>query len=197
MALTTQTGVPGVIEAGNTYIFIEDFTSLYPSTLFTMVFVMQLPGNAPISINATANGTAFQIIMNASGYTSGRYDYAEYVTEIASGERATAKTGVLQVIYDLTQTEPQTDAQIMLASITAAIKSLTQRPLISVSVNNVSYTRSDLATLISMRTRLQAEVIREKNVQDAFRGIETSGRISTRFIPSRTGSPFFDKNIGQ
>ena len=199
MALTTDTGVPGVMEAGNTYNFVESFAEQFPATTFTMVFVYQIPGQtSPFSINATtaSNGIDFNITLNAAGAMPGRYSYSEYVTQISSGQSTTAKTGVFQMIPDLRVTEPQTDAQIMLDNITSAIKTLTLRPMISVSVNNVSYTRNDMATLIAMRTRLQAEVIRDRLAADAFRGVETSGRISTRFRGTPAGTPFLSKDIG-
>lgn len=198
MAVTTNAGAPTVIEAGDYYIFTETFQP-YPANAWNMSFVLQAEGGGtPITTQATAvNTTSFQCNLNTSGFNPGRYSMAEYVTEIASGQRATAKTGVVQVIPDLTQALPMTTAATMLANINSAIQQLTLRPMISVSVNNVSYTRADITMLIRMRTQLQAEVLREQAAADAFRGVETSGRISTRFQPQTVGTPFFSKDIGQ
>lgn len=188
MAVSTVSGSPSVIEQGDTVLFSEKYTS-YPSALWYLDFIIQAQGsgNDPNTFRATndpntTNG--FLVTLNAANtanFVPGRYQFAQYVTEISSGQRTTAKTGVLQVIPDLTQTQSKSSAQTMLDNIEAAIATLTANPFLSVSVNNVSYTRSDLSTLISMRTRLQAEVIRERRTADAFRGIETSGRIGTRF----------------
>jgi hypothetical protein len=180
MAITTTIGVPTVVEAGNNYNFQETFTD-FPASAWSMQFVMQLPGVAANVFNASAvNTNSFQVnLSNLS--VAGRYTFSEYVTETSSSQRTTAKTGVLEVIPNLTQTQALSSAATMLALITTAITNLTTGGFLSVSVNNVSYTRQDVSTLISMRTRLQAEVIRERQAADAFRGIETSGRISTRF----------------
>lgn len=183
MAISTTAGVQSVLEAGNNYNFQETFTD-YPATAWSMQFVMSLDGsNAAANVfNAsTVNTTGFQV--NLSNLTvPGRYAWAEYVTETSSGQRTTAQDGVTQVIPNLTQTQPLSSAATMLANIETAITNLTQGGFLSVSVNNVSYTRFDVTTLIQMRTRLQAEVFRERQAADAFRGIETaSGMIGTRF----------------
>src|SRR6267142_1554852 len=138
MAIPTTSGLPAVIEAGNNYNFQETFTD-FPASAWSMQFVMSLDGSnvAPNVTNATSYGNTFNIAIGVPT-TPGRYLFAEYVTETSSSQRATGKTGVIQVI-------------------------------------------KNLSTLIGMRTRLQAEVIRERQTEDAFRGIETSGRIGTRF----------------
>lgn len=183
MAVTTQVGAPTVIEAGDTYIFTESFSG-YPASLWNAAYLIQIPGSAPFVTNATNSGNGFNFTLNATNtrnWAPGRYQFTEYVTEISSNQRATAKTGVVQVIPDLSQAQTLSGAATMLANINTAITQLTTGGFSSVSVNNVSYTRFDVATLISIRTRLQADVIREQNAAEAFRGIDTSGRISTRF----------------
>lgn len=181
MAISTTAGVQSVLEAGNNYNFQETFTD-YPASLWSMQFVMSLDGSnvAPNVTNATNSGNTFNVSFGTPT-TAGRYLFAEYVTETASGQRTTAKTGVMQVIPNLTQTASLSAAATMLANIETAISQLTTGGFSSVSVNNVSYTRFDVSILIAMRTRLQAEVIRERQAADAFRGVETSGRIGTRF----------------
>ena len=199
MALDILTGVPSVIEANNNYNFQETFTQ-YPSARFYLTFVMQIPGSSPVSVSAT-NGTSnsFNVALTGTNTNQapGEYVFAEYVTEYATGQRATAKTGVVQIIPDLTQPQTLSTAAQLLAKIETAISNLTAGGMQSVSVNNVSYTRYDVSTLIAMRTRLQAEVKRENDAAQAFRGIETSGRIGTRFKPSPSGAPFFSKDIGE
>ncbi len=185
MAVTTGAGVPAVIEAGGTYIFTEGPFSNFPVGTWTCDLVIQIPGGDPVSKSSATSGDAFLFTLNTTDtadFAVGRNTFALYVTETSSGQRTKAKTGVLQVIPDLTQKADKSDAQTMLEGITAAIKKLTSNQFTSVSVAGVSYTRADVASMISTRTRLQAEVIRERQAADAFRGIETSGRIGTRFV---------------
>lgn len=185
MAVQTTSGAPELIEQGGTYVFTESFTD-YPNTDWTAQYLLQIPGSAPYTTNAT-NGTGTNNIVftlnaaSTANWTPGRYTFSIYATEMSSSQRATAKTGVLQVIPDLSQTQAKTTAQTMLDNINTAITSLTTGGFQSVSVNNVSYTRYDVTTLIGMRTRLQAEVIREQQAAEVFRGINHTGIIGTRF----------------
>jgi hypothetical protein len=185
MAVQTGTGAPELIEQGGAYVFSEDFSD-FPNTAWSAQYLLQIPGSAPYTTNAT-NGTGatnfiFTLTKAATAnWTPGRYMFSEYVTELATGQRATAKTGVLNVIPDLSQTQTASSASTMLAQIESAISALTTGGFQSVSVNNVSYTRYDVTTLIALRTRLQAEVIREREAQEVLRGIDHTGLIGTRF----------------
>lgn len=183
MAVTTQAGIPTVLEAGGTVLFTENFTD-YPSSRWTGKLYVNILGGTPQSVTAANNGTnGYLFTVNAnSNWPAGRYTYAIYATEMATNQRATAKTGVLQVIPDLTKEPTASTAATLLANIETAINSfLVNKAMQTVSVGGVSYSRADMSTLISMRTRLKAEVIAEGRAADAFRGLETSGRIGTRF----------------
>lgn len=183
MPVTTTSGAPNVIEQGNTYVFTEKFTD-FPNTGWTAQYLLAIPGATPYSTNATNSNSDFKFTLNANWTPNtppGHYTYSIYVTEMASSQRATAKTGVVQVIPDMSQTQPLSDAATMLSNINSAITSLTTGGFQTVTVNNVSYSRYDVTTLIAMRTRLQAEVIREQEAADAFRGVSDSGMIGTRF----------------
>lgn len=185
MAVQTGTCAPELIEQGGTYVFTESFTD-YPNTGWNAQYLLQIPGSAPYTTNAT-NGTGTNNIVftlnatNTTNWAPGRYMFSIYVTEMSSNQRATAKTGVTQVIPDLSQTQTPSTAQTMLDNINTAITSLTTGGFQSVSVNNVSYTRYQVTELIALRTRLQAEVIREQQAAEVLRGIKHDGFIATRF----------------
>ena len=185
MAVQTTTGAPELIEQGGTYVFTEGFSD-FPNASWSAQYLLQIPGSAPYTTNAT-NGTGtnnFVFTLNTAStanWTPGRYTFSIYTTERSSSQRATAKTGVMNVIPDLSQTQTASTAQQMLDNVNTAITQLTTGGFQSVSVNNVSYTRYDVTTLISMRTRLQAEVIREQQAAEVLRGINHTGIIGTRF----------------
>ena len=186
MAVQTTSGAPEIIEQGGTYLFTEQFSD-FPHADWTSQYLLQIPGSAPYTTNATNDpnsSTGFLYTLNTTdtaNWTPGRYVFSVYTTERSSSQRATAKTGVLQVIPDLSQTQAESTAQTMLDNINSAITALTTGGFQSVSVNNVSYTRYDVTSLIAIRTRLQAEVIREREAAEVFRGIEHDGMIATRF----------------
>lgn len=184
MAVQTTTGAPEIIEQGSTYVFTESFSD-FPNTDWRHQYLLQIPGSSPYTTNAT-NGTGTNNIVftldTTNTWTPGHYTFAIYATEIAAtNQRGTAKTGVLQVIPDLAQTQTPSTAQTMLDNINSAIIALTTGGFQSVSVNNVSYTRYQVTELISLRTRAQADVIREQQAAEVFRGINHTGIIGTRF----------------
>jgi len=185
MAVTLTSGAPELIEQGGTYIFSESFTD-FPNAGWSAQYLLQIPGSAPYTTNATnGTGTAnFIFTLNTTdtaNWTPGRYMFSVYANERSSNQRATAKTGVMNVIPNLAATQTPSTAQTMLDNVNTAITQLTSGGFQSVSVNNVSYTRYDVTTLIAMRTRLQAEVIREQEAQEVLRGINHTGIIGTRF----------------
>ncbi len=186
MAVPTLTGAPELIEQGGTYVFTESFSD-FPAADWSHQYLLQIPGSAPYTTNATNGSGTNNIVFtlnttNTATWTPGRYQFAVYATQrAASAQRATAKTGVLNVIPDLSQTQSPSTAQAMLDSVNTAITQLTTGGFQSVSVNNVSYTRYQVTELISLRTRLQAEVIREREAQEVMRGINHDGIIVTRF----------------
>ncbi len=198
MAVTTLSNLPEVIEGGSTYIWALAFTG-YPVGTWNCDFVLQISGSPPIVLRADTSGINFLFTLSTAATAAipqGQYTYAYYVTEIATGQRTTAQTGILQVIPDLTQTAPQSTAAVMLANVEDAITKLTKNQFSSVSVGGVTYTRAELGSLLASRTRLQAEVIREQNTAKAFRGIDTSGVVATRFGSGGEGQPFPGKPIG-
>ncbi len=198
MAVVTTSGSPELIESGDTYVFTESFTD-YPNTGWNAQYLLQIPGSAPYTTNATNGSGTNNIVFtlnatNTTNWTPGRYQFAIYATEISSNQRATAKTGITQVIPNLAATQTPSTAQTMLDNINTAITSLTTGGFQSVSVNNVSYTRYQVTELIALRTRLQAEVIREQQAAEVLRGINHTGIIGTRFGGfGRSGSPWWCK----
>ncbi len=198
MPVTTLSNLPSVVESGNSYIWTSQFTD-YPVATWVCDFVIQISSSPPIVLRADTSGTNFLFTLSATATAAivpGAYTFSYYCTEVSSGERATAQTGILQFIPDLTQTAPQSTAAVMLANIEDAIQKLTKNQFSSVSVGGVTYTRAELGSLLASRTRLQAEVIREQNTAKAFRGIDTSGVVATRFGSGGEGQPFPGKPIG-
>lgn len=180
MPVPTCSGVPAKIEVGNTVTIIEAYPQ-YPATLWTMKFVLSLDGQ-PKVITATASGTSFSITLPAK-LQPGVYDFAEYVTEIATSQRTTAKTGTIEVEPDLTATVKPTLAAQTLEAIEAAILKLSVGTNQQVNFNGQQVTKKDLLALRQERTYWKAEVLREQNsTHGSRRRFPQSGRVGTRFV---------------
>jgi hypothetical protein len=198
MPVQQQVGVPPIIEQGNAYIFTESFGS-YPATTWTLELVLNSPALAvPPTFQAVVVNKTFQFTLKNADTSAlvppGAYDWAEYATEIASGERATAATGILQVIEDLTKPHVPTYAETMLSNIETAIAALSTGTNQSVNFAGQSFTKKDLAKMHDLFTYWQAAVYRERRAQAVYRGNQLGGMISTRFnVPAGTQSPFPSK----
>jgi hypothetical protein len=166
MAIAAVAGLPDKIEAGNTYNITESF-SLYPTSAWTMQLVLSLNGKSK-SVKTTVSGTSFAFTL-PTDLAPGLYDYAEYVTETASGQRATAKQGVIEVLPNLSTSAGKSTAQTILESLETAIQKLSGGTNTTVSFNGQSFTKKDLKTLQESRTYWKSEVLREQSRANASR----------------------------
>ncbi len=167
MPVPILSGPPDQVEAGNYVAFTDSFTD-FPVTGWTMEFVLRGPDGASQSIAATISSSLFQVAL-PTNLAPGVYEYAEYVTETATSQRTTARTGTLEVLPDLTQAAVLSTAAITLALIEAAIQRLSGSDNISVSFNGQSFTKRDLKNLTDQRTYWKAEVLREQARADGAR----------------------------
>lgn len=184
MPVTTQSGPPKLIEAGNSYIFTESY-SQYPATLWTMKFVLNnTMTGAPTTVIAGASGLNFLVTLTTtitSALTAGLYDWVEYLTEIASSQRTTGNTGSLNVIADISQPIAPSFAQAMVTQLETIIQQLASAAFQTVNFAGQSYTPKDITKLQQDHTYWQATVFRERDLALANRGVDTSGRIQPAF----------------
>lgn len=187
MPVETLTSPPDKVEAGNTVIFTESY-SLYPTSAWTLAFVLILNGKVR-SIAASISGTKFSITL-PTDLKPGVYDYAEYVTETASGQRTTARTGTIEVMPDLTKNVEPTFAAGTLEILETAIGKLSKGTNLTVNFNGQNFTKKDLKALREERTYWKAEVLRERSAADGVRrGHDPrSGRIAIQFAPQQCGA---------
>jgi len=183
MAVETVSGLPAIIESGDTVIFTEDFTD-YPVSAWGVKLYVSLNGTAVTNWTGSGSGSTYTFTLTAAqtaALTAGRYLFAFYATETATSQRELAKTGELDVLPNLAATQTASTAQTLLTNIETAITALSSGENQSVSFNGQSFTKKDLGGLLRQRTQLQAEVIREKRRADALRGIRRSNCIAPIF----------------
>lgn len=183
MAVETVSGLPAIIESGDTVIFTEVFTD-FPAASWGVTLYVSLNGTAITNWAGSGSGSTYTFTLTAAqtaALTAGRYLFSFYALETATSQRALAKTGELNVIPNLAATQTASTAQTMLTNIETAISSLTSGVNQSVSFNGQSFTKKELGGLLRQRTSLQAEVIREKRRADALRGIRKSNNLVPTF----------------
>jgi hypothetical protein len=189
MAIAAVNCLPEKVEAGNTYNVLEAFTD-YPTTGYALLVVIVGPDGKPRTIATTISGTSFAYTLPLD-LIPGLYDFAEYATETATGQRATAHKGTFEVIPNLMLSAVQTNAQTILANIEAIITTLSSLPHTAVTFAGQSYTQKSLPTLRAERTYWKAEVVRERERDDASRRGRRSGggRVQIRFTPDMVRLP--------
>lgn len=187
MPVPTLTCPPSRIESGNTVMFTDGF-SQYPATLWTMEFVLSLDGN-PTTVKATtASGTLFSVTI-PSNLKPGVYDFAEYVTEISSGQRTTARVGTIEVLTNLAVAASKSFAKQMVDGLEVAILKLATGTNLTVNFNGQSFTKKDGPRMREELTFWQAAVLREKANSMRGRQSMNQNRAQIRFVPDSVRVP--------
>lgn len=190
MSLQTLSGIPPVIESGDTVLFTENFGADYPVGTWTAVLWLQKGYGTPASFTATTSGSDFLFTLSAASTASlapGYYDFAFYLT--SGSQRATGKTGTVGVLPNLAVAQTATSAQAMLAALETAITTLSASVNSSVSFNGQSYTKASLGDLLRQRMNLQAEVFREQQQLKAMRGETRDGFVEVSFASQQAVNP--------
>lgn len=191
MSLDTLQGVPASFEAGNTVLIQESFTD-FPATDWTAKLNLVLGQNSPISVDSTASGNDFLFTIawqTSASIPPGDYDYAIYVfTKTTAAQRATAKTGVLTVLPDLTQVLAPSKAQEMVTLLEAVLQTFATTANQSVSFNGQSYSRGNIMEYQRQIVYWQSRVIAEQDKLNAQRGAGNPSVIYTRFTPMDGGN---------
>lgn len=183
MAVETLTGIPDSFESGDTVIFTEAFSD-FPATAWGATLYLTRAGSTTVSSAAASSGNNFLFTLSAAttaAIAAGYWNYAIYVVETATSQRATAKTGRIAVLQNLAVTPTATYAQTMVTTLQTALSSLAASGNNSVSFNGQSYTRANISDYQKQLTYWQARVIKEQNDLAALRGTANTGRVETRF----------------
>lgn len=155
MAVSTQSGVPARITAGDTVVF-TDTVSGHAASAWNLDFVIYRDGINLATIRATASGDDFLVTITetiSSALTPGRASFTRLLTEISSDQREAGLGGAIFIAPDPTASMAPTAAQTQLAAANAAITELKGNA--SVSFNGQSFTKYNLKDLLDARDRLQ------------------------------------------
>lgn len=176
-----HTAPPCSFTAGDTITFTASGSS-YPATLWYMDYVVSRLGQNLFTQRATASGTdySFTVSGTTSNVTPGAANWALVATNISTGAREVACSGVVAVVFNPTADLPATDNQTLLSAINAAILALANNKNHKVDINGQMFERHNINELYKLRDRVQAQVWEE--LRDM--GIQAPGgpkRIQTRF----------------
>jgi hypothetical protein len=183
-AFDTLTVIPSHVTAGEAVAWSESFSD-YPGASYSILykFAGQTPqdGWQSFSITGTESGTDTYTFTTATTYKPGVYQWERQVTRTSDSVMRVDGTGTLTVMANLATTPTTTTAQTMLTALETAITTLSTTVNASVSFNGQSFTKADMSRLLEQRTRLQAEVYRERQTVAALAGNAQSSFVGIRF----------------
>ena len=182
-------GIPSQFEAGDTVIFTENFTD-YDVATYSASLVLNNAAAAPTTVAATVSGTNFLFTISAAvsaTYAPGQYTFAVYCT--ASATRFTAKSGVINILPNLTATATPSFAQAQVTLLKTVLAEFNATTRQSVNFNGQSFSRASINEYQKQLTYYRAEVIRETAAANAARGVTTGNRIAIQFVPSSDNNP--------
>jgi len=182
-------GIPSQFEAGDTVIFTENFADYSPSS-YTGTLVFNNSVAAPTTVTATTSGTNFLFTITAAvsaAYAPGQYTFAIYATSGAT--RYTAKSGVINILPNLTATATPSFAQAQVTLLKTVLAEFNATTRQSVNFNGQSFSRASIKEYQHQLTYYRAEVIRETAAANAARGVTTGNRIAIQFVPANDNNP--------
>lgn len=166
MAVTTKSGVPAIITAGDTVIIDVGPDANYPNTAWTMKFVLSRNGKLLKAWDATSDNDSTGFVITLGGADFARIDpggatWTFLFTETSSGQRETGQSGDTLIAQDPTKSLPDSDAGMALKGCMSAINTIVSDPNSSVNFNGQSYSSQNLPELFRARDRLQIMVDNE------------------------------------
>lgn len=183
----TLTEIPTEITSGTTVVWAETQT-LYPQPDYTIAYkflALETPVDGPetFSVAGSGSGSAWTFtIASSAAPKPGQYAWQQLVTRVSPAAIALIAEGRLTVKPNLSAAPTTSTAETMLAALETAITSLATSVNQSVSFNGQSFTKQDIGRLYEQRTRLQAEVKREKAALAALNGNPPDGSVVSIFV---------------
>lgn len=156
----------------------------FPTSAWSAVFYLSQNGTVTATVPATEVSGEYKFTVSAAttaSLTPGLHDYAIYVTETATSQRATAETGQVTALPNLAATQVATHAQQMVTALEAALLAFAGTDKLKVEFNGQSFERANMAAYRSDLVFWQSRVIREREQFSAFRGQTSPQSISPRF----------------
>jgi len=141
-----QTGIPLSFTSGDSVKFYIEHAD-YPSSEFSLAFVLSRLGKVQTPIAGTQDGAGFLFSFKTSGFLPGQYAWALVATSLADGSRSTVQRSDIWAWPDPMTDTPKSTAQIILENLEGALKTLSGGTNSSVSVNGQSFTKRDIGQL--------------------------------------------------
>ena len=177
MAITAGTSEPSCFTIGDTVSWIRTEAD-YQAPAWNLIFGFS--GPTRFTVASTDAGTDHLITLPTTGWKPGRYSWEAKATD--GTQNIQIATGQISALPNLTIADPDLDAlETALAIAEAAYNSIASGQMQSVSVDGISYTRSNNSSLQNHVLFLRREIQRLIKRNRALLGQATGDNFRLRF----------------
>jgi hypothetical protein len=189
-AASAPEGEPSEIVVGD---FIQwkrsDLVTDYPTDEYTATYVARITGggNTEVQVTGTAyNGSYLFTIDSATSadFVAGYYHWQLEILRNSDSERVVVDRGAFTAIVDLDVggADPRTHAEIMLTKIESLLEGKADSDVSNYSIQGRSLTKFGLDELLQWRDYYNAEVTKQKRLEEIKLGRKTASTVKVRFL---------------
>lgn len=189
-AASAPEGEPSEIVVGD---FIQwkrsDLVTDYPTDEYTATYVARITGggNTEVQVTGTAyNGSYLFTVDSATSadFVAGYYHWQLEILRNSDSERVVVDRGAFTAIVDLDQggADPRTHAEIMLTKIESLLEGKADSDVSNYSIQGRSLTKFGLDELLQWRDYYNAEVTKQKRLEEIRLGRKTASTVKVRFL---------------
>lgn len=185
-----QYGVPSIIEQGNNYAFLEQFSNYVNPPWTAASLVISQGTSTPVSVVGTVSGLYFSFALSSAqtlAMTPGSFDWAIYVSY--TGNQATAKQGLLSILPTLANPQTLNNAQIMVQNLQTTLQTLSQKQFKETNFNSQQAMLAEIKDIQGQLVYWESRVIAIQGKMDALRGIRRNNGIGIRFAAQTIQGP--------
>ena len=183
-------GEPSEVVVGDFVQFKRsDLAIDYPTDSYTATFVARLTagGSSEIQVEANVSDGAYLFTIDSAtsaAFVAGKYHWQTEILRNSDDSRVVVNRGSLDIVVDLDATgaDPRTHAEIMLAKIESLLEGKADSDVANYSIQGRSLTKFGLDELLQWRDYYNAEVTKQKRLEDIRLGRKTASTVKVRFL---------------
>ncbi len=175
-AISTGTGTPTRIRAGDTVSFTNTFGD-HPASTWSQSIYFIRPGEETIQVDSTASSDDFLTTLtpaNTARFSPGRWEVVHRV--VGATGTTVADTSVMDVLPNPEIQAGEAFAEKALALVEKSLLNDMPTAQESVSIAGVDITKMSISERLAMRDRLKAEVVRLRKLAKLKAGIDGPAR---------------------
>lgn len=188
-AASAPEGEPSEIVVGD---FIQwkrsDLATDYPTDSYTATYVARITGggNTEIQMTGTAYNGAYLFTVDSAtsaDFVAGYYHWQLEIVRNSDSERVVVDRGAFAAIVDLDVggADPRTHAEIMLTKIESLLQGKADSDVSNYSIQGRSLTKFGIDELLQWRDYYNAEVSKQKRLEEIRLGRKTAATVKVRF----------------